>query len=76
MANGMGGTNGQVDFDCATNDARGAKGQVGLGDTAAFWNDYRGPYGGAAGGALFNDYRCVGMSDGSVMRVQTDRKVN
>ena len=76
MANGMGGKNGQVDFDHTSNDARGDKGQVGLGETSMFWNDYRGPFGGAAGGAQFNDWRAVGMSDGSVMRVQTDRKVN
>jgi hypothetical protein len=77
MANGMGGKHSKdVDFDCATNDARGAKGQVGLGETSVYWNDYRGPFGGAAGGPQINDYRAVGMSDGSVMRVTTDRKVD
>ena len=76
MANGMGGTNGEVDFQCATNDARGDKGTVGLGETSLLWNDYRGPFGGAIGGPLINDYRCVGMADGSVMAVQKDRKVN
>ena len=76
MANGMGGQNGQVDFDCATNDARGDKGQVGLGETSIYWNDYRGPFGGARGGPLINDYRAVGMSDGSVMRTPSDRKVD
>lgn len=70
------GKNGEVNFMEATNDARGEKGQVGLGETSVYWNDYRGPYGGAQGGPLFNDYRCVGMDDGSVMRVQTDRKVH
>lgn len=70
------GKNGEVDFSKASNDARGEKGQVGLGDTAVYWNDYRGPFGGAAGGPLFNEYRCVGMDDGPVMRVSTDRKVN
>ena len=68
--------NGEVNFNEATNDTRGEKGQVGLGDTAAFFNDYRGPYGGAQGGAMFNDYRAVGMDDGSVMVVQKDRRVN
>lgn len=68
--------NGQVDFNQASNDARGAKGQVGLGDTAMVFNDYRGPFGGAAGGPLINDYRCVGMEDGSVMAVQKDRPVH
>lgn len=76
MANGMGGKNGQVDFDCFSNDARGSKGTIGLGDTAMIWNDYRGPFGGAHGGPLFNDYRCIGMDDGSVMEVQKDRPVH
>lgn len=70
------GKNGEVNFMEATNDARGEKGQVGLGETSVYWNDYRGPFGGAQGGPQFNDYRCVGMDDGSVMRVQTDRKVH
>lgn len=68
--------NGEVDFNKPSNDARGDKGQVGLGETAVYWNDYRGPWGGAAGGPLINDYRCVGMDTGSVMSVQKDRKVN
>ena len=70
------GKNGEVNFMEATNDARGEKGQVGLGETSVYWNDYRGPFGGAQGGPAFNDYRAVGMDDGSVMRVQTDRKVS
>lgn len=76
MANGMGGRNGQVDFDIAGNDARGAKGQIGLGETSQYWNDYRGPFGGAQGGPLFNDYRASGMDDGSVMSAQKDRPVH
>ena len=70
------GKNGEVDFMEATNEARGQKGTVGLDTTAIVWNDYRGPYGGAQGGPQFNDYRCIGMDDGSVMSVQKDRKVN
>ena len=68
------GSNGEVSFSQAGNDARGDKGAVGAG--LPFFNDYRGPFGGAQGGPLFNDYRCTGMEDGDVMRVQTDRKVN
>lgn len=70
------GKNGQVDFNEASNDARGAKGAIGLGDTAVIWNDYRGPFGGAHGGPLFNDYRAIGMDDGSVMRTPKDRPVD
>ena len=70
------GRNGEVDFNQAANDARGEKGQVGLGETSVYWNDYRGPYGGAQGGPLINDYRAVGMDDGSVMRTPKDRVVD
>lgn len=68
------GSNGDVNFNQAANDARGDKGTVGLG--LPFFNEYRGPFGGAAGGPLFNEYRCSNMEDGDVMRVQTDRKVS
>lgn len=60
----MGGDNGEVDFGCFSNDARGEKGQVGAG--LPFFNEFRGPYGGAAGWPLFNEYRASGMADGSV----------
>ena len=70
------GKSGEVDYMQAGNDARGDKGTIGLGETSVVWNDYRGPFGGAAGGPLFNEYRAIGMDDGSVMIVQKDRKVS
>lgn len=66
--------NGEVDFMLTSNDARGDKGQVGLG--LPVFNDFRGPYGGMAGWPLFNDKRAEGMADGDVMLAPTGRKVS
>jgi hypothetical protein len=69
-----GGNNGEVDFGLASNDARGDKGPVGLGQP--FFNDYRGSYGAAAGWPLFNDSRAIGLADGSVFIAPKGRPVS
>ncbi len=69
----IGGKNGEVDFSQFTNDARGDKGPVGLG--LPFFNEFRGPFGGAAGWPLFNDNRTSGFDDGSVFIAPKGRVV-
>lgn len=66
-------SNGEVDFNLASNDARGEKGQVGLGQPV--FNEFRGPYGGMAGWPLYNDKRQDNFEGGDVF-IAPSRKVS